>query len=134
MISNLSGIQKFTGFISDYSAWDDTINAFVKRFHKEHKVYPNILLANKMTFCRIDRHVHLEALVDKDGVSYEKSEIPYEGIGSFEANNYSLVFCINNQLIDDSFVLIFDAEPDFDDGEPIPEEEENISFYYRKCA
>jgi hypothetical protein len=129
------GILKFTGMITDFSVWDDTINLCVKKFHEQHNVYPNILLACEFTFRKMEFRAlqHPERLTDADGETVKTSAIPYNGISCFVADNYSLEFCMNNKLSEGMFVLVFDAAPEFD-GEPIPEEIEENQYFYKKCA
>jgi len=134
----MTGIIKLKAKITDFSVWDYTIHLYVKQFHQQHNVYPNILLANDFTYSKINIRVqlHPERLIDYEGKNAKKSDITFRGIGSFDAFNYSLHFCTDNKLADDMFMLVFDASPDFD-GEPIPEEiEENEEnqYVYKKCA
>ena len=129
------GILKFSGTITDFSVWDDIINLYVKKFHKQYNVYPNIFIACDSTYRKIEfrAQMHPDRLTDCEGESLKISTISYHGIGSFVASDYSLEFCIDNKLPDDMFMLVFDAAPEFD-GEPIPEEIEEIKYFHKKCA
>ena len=40
----MTGILKYTGTITDFSVWDDTINSCVKKFYEQYNVYPNIFI------------------------------------------------------------------------------------------
>jgi len=130
------GVLKYTGTITNFSVWDHIINTYVKKFHEQYNVYPNIFIACELTHRKIDFRAlthHPERLTDDDGENLKTSSMPYLGIRNFEANNYTLRFCIDNKLPDDMFMLVFDAAPEFD-GEPIPEEVEETQYYYKKCA
>ena len=132
------GILKFTGMISNFSVWDHIINTYVKKFHEQYNVYPNIFIACDSTHRKIEfrAQMHPDRLTDSDGENLKTSAVSFHGIGCFVASGYSLEFCIDNKLPDDMFMLVFDAAPEFDgdDGEPIPEEVEETQYYYKKCA
>jgi len=127
--------------IIDFSIWDDTIHSNVEKFHKKYNVYPNILLANELTYRKIDLYAqkHPERLIDPDGKeSIETSSYPYNGLSYFITEDYSLELCMDYDLQDGSFTLIFDEDPDFS-GEPEPvieeeEERENIYYFNTKSA
>jgi hypothetical protein len=132
-----SGILTLTGVITDFSIWDDTIHIFVVKFHKKHNVYPNILLACASTYQKIDLYaqMHPDRLIDPDGIkTIETSNEPYHGISEFLTDDYSLECCMNYNLQEGYFTLIFDESPDFD-GEPIekPDVIKNV-YKFRKTA
>ena len=132
-----SGILQLTGIIPDFSKWDDTINLYAEKFHEQFNVYPNILLACDLTYRKIDLYaqMHPDRLIDPDGIeSMETSDVPYQGISCFTADDYELECCFDYDLPEGSFTLVFDETPDFD-GEPMGKsnEPENI-FYFRKSA
>ena len=131
----MTGLLKLSGMISDFAVWDDTLNSYVEKFHEQYNVYPNILIACDFTYCKIEfrAQMHPERLVDADGETAKTSNIPYDGINCFDADDYSLQFCIDNKLPEDMILLVFDSAPEFD-GEPIPEKEEENQYFYRKCA
>ena len=104
-----SGIFHLTGTITDFSKWDDTINLYAQ--------------------------MHPDRLIDPDGIeTIETSDVPYQGISYFTAEDYNLECCLDYDLPEGSFTLMFDEAPDFD-GEPVeePEEADNV-FYFRKSA
>jgi hypothetical protein len=133
--SIMIGVLKLAGMISDFSVWDDTIHSYVKKFHEQYNVFPNILLANEFTFRKMEFRalMHPERLTDCDGENVKISSVPFTGISSFEANDYSLDFCMDNKLPEGMLMLVFDAAPEFD-GEPIPEEIEENEYFNSKCA
>lgn len=134
------GILKLTGIITDFSIWDDTIHIFAVKFHDQYNVYPNILLASDSTYRKIDLYAQMHPdrlrVFDEDGSSetIETSDEPYNGLGCFTTEEYELECCIDFDLQEGYFTLIFDEAPDFD-GEPVeePDKQENI-YTYRKIA
>ena len=126
--------------IIDFSIWDDIIHSNVEKFRKKYNVYPNILLTNESTYRKIDIYAqkHPERIIDPDGKeSIETSSHPYYGLSHFISEDYSLELCLDNDLQDGSFTLIFDEDPDFS-GESLPdaeeEERENIYHFNKKSA
>ena len=120
-----------------FSKWDDTIHIFVVKFHKKYNVYPNILLACDKTYKKKDLYaqIHPDRLIDANNMeTFENSNDKYHGISYFIADDYSLECCMNYNLQEGYFTLIFDEAPDFG-GEPIekPDDVENV-FRYRMIA
>jgi hypothetical protein len=145
-----SGVLKLAGVITDFSMWDDTIHLSVMKFHSQYNVYPNILLASDFTYRKIDLYAQMHPnKVVTDGAdgnieTIETSNEPYNGLSLFVTEDYELECCMDYDLLEGYFTLIFDETPDFDgepvekpdfDGEPIekPEEQENV-YSYRKIA
>ena len=135
-----SGVLKLTGIITDFSIWDDTIHLSAVNFHNQYNVYPNILLANTSTYKKIDLYAQkhpnrlVTAGVDGNIETIETSNEPYDGLSQFVTREYELECCIDYDLQEGYFTLIFDETPDFD-GEPVkePEKQENV-YTYRKIA
>ena len=123
---------KMTGFFSDFTVWADTLNEYTKGFFKKFNVYPNIFLANEFTFRRIDliAQMHPDRIRNKeDGGTIETSDVPYDGLNGFVSEDYSLEMCLDYDLQDGYFTLIFDEDPDFS-GEPLPAPEEKREIYH----
>lgn len=135
-----NGIYKLTGIITNYSIWDDTIHLFAVKFHKKFNVYPNILLACNLTYRKIDLYAQMHPNriittgIDGNIETIETSDEPYNGLSNFVTEDYELECCLDKDLAEGYFTLIFDEEPDFD-GEPAEkiEEAENV-YQYRKIA
>jgi len=135
-----SSVLKLTGVITDFSIWDDTIHLTAVKFNNQYNVYPNILLANVSTYKKIDlfaqKNPNRIVTADTDGFieTIETSNEPYDGLSQFVTEDYVLECCIDYDLQEGYFTLIFDKAPDFD-GEPVekPEEQENV-YTYRKIA
>jgi len=84
------------GKISKISQWADIIAMKVADFHEKKGVYPNILLANTSTYDRIDTYCrkHPENLVYNG-----QEEFPeFDGLSGFYTSEYSLDFCIDNNI------------------------------------
>jgi hypothetical protein len=131
---------KLKGKITDFALWDDTIDLYAYKFYVKYSVYPNILLANDFTYRRIDMYAQMypERLVEPEGEeTFETSSMPYNGISDFVTEMCSLEFCLDYELTDGFFMLIFDEAPDFS-GEPEPELKENEEtekiYFYKKSA
>jgi hypothetical protein len=131
---------KLTGIITDFSLWDDTIHLYTVKFHGQFNVYPNIFLASDFTYRKIDLYAQMHPnrirITDNDGSieTIETSNEPYSGLSYFTTEDYELECCLDYDLPEGSFTLIFDEARDFD-GEPVdePEELENV-YQYRKIA
>jgi hypothetical protein len=135
-----NGILKLTGIITDFSVWDDTIHMFAVKFHEQYNVYPNILLASDLTYREIDLYGQMHPdrirISDDDGSfeTIETSDEPYNGLSCFTTEDYELECCLDYDLSEGYFTLVFDEAPDFD-GEPIekPDEPKNV-YLFRKSA
>jgi hypothetical protein len=134
------GRLKLSGIIADYSIWDDTIHLFAVKFHEQFNVYPNILLASDSTYRKIDLYaqMHPNRIVtsgdDGNIETIETSDEPYNGLSSFVTEDYELECCMDCDLSEGSFILVFDEAPDFD-GEPVEEPDEpEMVYQYRKIA
>jgi hypothetical protein len=135
-----SGVLKMTGIITDFSIWDDTIHLFAVKFYNQYNVYPNILLANDYTYRKIDLYAQMHPdrirIFDDDSnfETIETSNEPYNGLSHFATEDYELECCMDYDLQEGYFTLIFDEAPDFD-GEPVEKREEQENIYtYRKIA
>jgi hypothetical protein len=131
---------KLTGIITDFSVWDDTIHFTSVKFHGQFNVFPNILLASDCTYRKIDLYAQMYPnrimITGNDGniETIETSDEPYNGLSHFVTEDYELECCLDSDLPDGSFTLIFDESPDFD-GEPVEEPDEpEIIYQYRKIA
>jgi hypothetical protein len=134
------GRFKLTGFITDFSLWDDAIHLYTVKFHDKFNVYPNILLASDFTYRKIDLYAQMHPnrirITNDDGntETIETSNEPYNGVSYFTTEDYELECCLDYDLPEGSFTLIFDEAPYFD-GEPVEEPEElEMIYQYRKIA
>ena len=110
----------------EYLNWDMEIHIAVKIFKTSKGMFPNIMLANKNTFDKIDLHANQypERIKPGDAQQVNRSEYDdeedFKEIGSFCTEECELEFCLDNELDDDSYTLVYDDNPDFfDDGDMI---------------
>jgi len=78
--------------------------------------------------------MHPERLYDPDGQNtIVESNYSYVGIDVFVAEDYSLDCCIDYDLTEGNFTLVFDEAPDFS-GEPVVVEEPQRVYQFKKIA
>lgn len=133
-----NSIIKMICFISDYSIWDDTIHEHACKFFDSYSIYPNLLLASKITWQKIDEYANLFNPENIKFSEYDTSndEVNEEGIksiSSFVTTTYSLEFCLEEKANENYFILIFDEDPIFD-GEPYDYEDIDDHIVYRRIA
>jgi hypothetical protein len=104
----------------DYESWDDTLYLIANVFKQKHSIYPNIMLASEATYNHIDENVR------KNGIKhleYEGDENPppeFKGLSSFSTEDFEVNFCLDNDLPENIFHLVYDDDPSFD-GEDLDE-------------
>jgi hypothetical protein len=98
-----------------YDGWDDTVYTSVNIFYDKHTIYPNIMLASKSTYDKIDLSIKEHGT---QWLEYEGDEDPPPefsgGVDSFNASDFELWFCLDDRLDTDTFRLIYDDDPSFD--------------------
>ena len=106
-----------TNHFSDLNRWADELNAKVQSFKAEFGHFPNIMLANSITYSRID----LVANTKPKNIRGKKNDVPenFVGLSGFNGEGYSLDWCVEEELSDLEFILIFDTDPD--GGLPLPQ-------------
>ena len=109
------------GSFKNYDEWDDTLYLKINAFKEERGIYPNIMLARKSTYCKIDKVAaeHPDRLEwDGEGDAPDDFE---GGLSCFCTDDFCIEFCLDteNELKVDEFKLIFDEDPTFD-GEEEP--------------
>ena len=130
-----NSILKMICSISDYSTWDDTIHEHACKFFKSYSIYPNILLASKITWQKIDEYANLfkpENIKksNTDIIDDEENNGDIKSISTFTTSSYSLEFCLDEKANADYCILIFDEDPTFD-GEPCDEDVDEVTIYKR---
>ncbi len=95
-----------TFYFNNYPDWDHNIFQFAKYFKKAHAVYPNILLGNERTIETIDLFMSKKLM--KEG---RESEI--KNISRFSTSEFDLEVCIDFDLEDHRFTLVFDSQAEF---------------------
>lgn len=94
----------------------------IDNFYNQYSQYPNIFEANSYTYSQIDFLTNVDSnersKVKKINELSNISEPPLGDdlikLSSFQSNNCSLDFAINEKLDDKEFMLIYDSEPDWD--------------------
>ncbi|MBP7582393.1 MAG: hypothetical protein KBA61_00050 [Spirochaetes bacterium] len=126
--------QKIICFINDYMKWDDTIHEHACIFNNIYSVYPNLMLASKTTWKKIDKYANL---FNPDNIKASESSIEninleeeIKTISCFTTSDYSIEFCFDEKVKEDYFILVFDEEPIFD-GEPVDDDTTEV---YRRIA
>ena len=136
-MSDSSSILKMICFITDYEYWDDKINENATLFFKTYSIYPNILIASKSTWEKIDEFANQNnpnLIQNPDEPIYvidDGEEI--KSISTFVASEYSLEFCLDNKVSENSFILVFDEDPTFD-GEFVEDSENKDEVIYKRIA
>ncbi len=133
-----NSIFKMICYMSDYTLWDETIHENVLRFHKLYSIYPNIMLASKNTWDKIDEFanlLHPDSIIDSDDYIFDEDmdENGIKPISSFESDDYTLHFCVDEKANENYFFLVFDEDPIFD-GEPYEYDESEDVVIYRRIA
>lgn len=134
-MSNNSKIFKMICFIINYETWDDTIHEHACKFYENYSVHPNLMLASKATWEKIDQYANL---FNPDNISAEDEKAEetvqdgdLKSISFFSTPEYSIEFCLDVKVNEDYFILVFDEDPIFD-GEPVGvDRNENFEVYRR---
>ena len=128
--AHLDGLPCDRGVFDDYEEWDDTLYFKICDFKEERGVYPNIMLARKSTYRKIDK----VAAEHPDRLEWDgEGDAPADfegGISCFCTDDFCVEFCLDteNELKVNEFKLIFDEDPTFDG------EEEPSSYVRLKSA
>ena len=111
---------------NNWNDWNHTIFESAEDFQEVYGYSPNILLANNYTFSQIDFIANINPDIGKDvsreddvtGVKEFALEIGEDfGISSFQSDHHDIAFCLDHDLLDKEFILIYDDEPEDDDSE-----------------
>jgi len=116
-------IYKKTFKINVLKDWDHEINDGVQLFYDAFSIHPNIMLFNSNMTSRIDILANLKKENIKDPFGETPEKAKFAPIDTFCASDYSLDICLDEKVPDNHFVLIYDSNPDGDDGEPLPDED-----------
>ena len=98
--------------------WADELDKNVHSFNAKYGYFPNLMLANSLTYTRIDlvANTHQEKIRGQAGDTPDK----FVGLTGFHGKDYELDWCVEDKLGDLEYVLIYDSDPN--GGLPIPEE------------
>lgn len=117
-------IYRRTYRIDEWLSWDHEIDEFVNDFTLHFLCSPNILLASRPTFARINMIADPDNIANPDGDRPEPGE--YAQIGRFDGDGYQLRFCIHPRMHDQQVALLYDSNPD--SKEPLPDEDSEEIF------
>lgn len=100
---------------SDYRDWDHAIHESAANFKRKEKVWPNILTGNDPTLEAID------LFMSKKLIAEGKVARPVH-MGTFVSKEGSIEICLDNELEDHTFALIYDDQAEFvEEPEPATE-------------
>lgn len=120
-------IFKKTFIFKEWNNWDHELNVSINDFHSLFEIYPNIFLSNNNTFNQIDSYANLKKEnISGDKINDRLKKYVFFKLNGFEFDNYSLDFCLNEDLLNNEYVLIYDSNPD-ENEEPIPVEDTDIN-------
>ena len=108
--------------IKNWIDWSHLIHESSEDFYKTYSFYPNILQANNHTFSQFDFFVNEvpgeDSKVKRIDKEFEPHDVPHEiKLASFETEKYSIDFAVDETLNDKEIILIYDSDPDWDDGD-----------------
>jgi hypothetical protein len=116
-------------FTEQYIFWNHEIYNASLDFYDKYNIYPNIMLASEITYNGIDNQLKTYGF-GADGLRWDgdPSEKPPEftGLSSFSTKDFTVEFCIDNEIKEMSFALVYDDDPSFD-GEDIVDNPEGIN-------
>ncbi len=114
--------KKYT--ITLWEEWNKTISDAIDDFFQSFLNYPIIIQANEHTFSQFDFLINIKP-GERDRVTHidehtnKSMPIPEDEfieITSFTCNNCNLDFSLLEELSDKEFLLVYDSEPDWEDG------------------
>lgn len=121
--------QKVT--FDDLTNWDETINDCAYNFKDHYGVFPNILLASQSTYRKIDI---IANNTNKDRIQSDDGKAPmldeFATLGGLCTPDYSLDFCIDDKLPENTIQLICDSDPDGEDESYDDEEYFDHEYHY----
>ncbi len=125
-------IYKKSFKITNLKEWDHEINGAVNLFYDAFSIHPNIMLFNSNMVSRIDILANQKKENIKDPFGEKPDITKFAPIDTFSSDDYSLEICMDEKVPDNYFVLVYDSDPDGDDGEPLPDEDSDISNIIKK--
>ena len=117
-------VQRESGYrFENMPKWAEELNSACTSFHNQHGYWPNIILASTITYKRIDLVANTKQGNIKGDGSAGMPIIPdgFVSLSGFQGENYSLDMCVDENLPELSFKLVYDSDPD---GEFVEDESE----------
>lgn len=119
-------VQRSDFTLDSLKAWDHQVDLAVRDFKRRFGCFPNLLVANEVTFKRIDIRSNKEKVLGEKGEKVGPSQ--YVRLSGFATDEYNLDFCLDDSLSDLVFTLILDSE----EPEKKPKPEKGRSDYADK--
>ena len=102
--------------------WHHSIFESLEDFYNTFSFYPNILEANKHTFSQFDFLVNV---VPGEDLKVKRIENEFTSnksreeirLASFKTEKCSIDFAVDEIIEDKKFILIYDSDPEWDDGD-----------------
>jgi hypothetical protein len=88
--------------ITNWKSWDRFLDRCVQDFRKEFGASPDLLVANKVTFRRLNVAANKAHVRGKNGKAPES----YVELKGFAGKDYSLHFAEEDDVLDNGFALI----------------------------
>jgi hypothetical protein len=123
-------IPRKTYAIGSWRRWALDIDKCVRDFEDRFGVTPNVLLANNVTFQRINMAADKSHVGNAAGD--DAPEHQYVDITGFAGADYVVAFAVSERLADRKFALMYDDDPD--GGEPWPDEDNDELFEFMRAA
>ncbi|MBN2771759.1 MAG: hypothetical protein JXR90_13785 [Spirochaetes bacterium] len=102
---------KMICFIKDYLCWDDTIHENAFKFHQSYSIYPNIMLASKKTWKKIDEYANL---YNSQNIRMDEDDEGFTPYGDFdEDEDYTICYEENDD--DDDCIEEEDSSAEVED-------------------
>lgn len=105
-IDDENKIIEQTFYFNDYNNWDHNIYEFTQYFKRTHHIYPNIFLGNEKTIETIDLYMSKKLLETR-----KENEI--KRIDKFVTKDFELQICMDFDLENHRFTLIYDEQAQF---------------------
>jgi len=90
-----------------------------------------------MTWQKIDEYANLfnpeNIKLSDDNIDDEETDEEIKSISTFVSSSYSLEFCLEENVNEDYFILVFDEDPIFD-GEPYDYDNIDDVIRYKRIA
>jgi len=125
-------IYKKTFKINVLKDWDHEIHGGVQVFYNAFSIHPNIMLFNSNMTSRIDILANHKKENIRDYLGEKSENKEFSSIVTFCSEDYSLEICLEENVPDNYFVLIYDSDPGGGDGEPLPDEDSDSPNMKRK--
>jgi len=110
--------------LAKWTEWNSSLAKTIDDFYATYSFYPNILEANRYTFSQFDFLINMipgekQKLYRMDELTnkrIEPQEMEEVSIFSYKSDFGSVEFAIDEDLGDKEFLLIYDSDPDWEDG------------------